>query len=340
MKDELNKMSIYQLKQLCSQILLTELKNCRFNIFVGFEINISSKICSIKTLKSKKIKIDINLNYIKKSLPIKNYSLIFKVYYCCFFIVQYMKQFDIVKQNLPVSYFEGLVYLDAIEKYIQKGRINIYSPIFHLYTKNKRPYCINPIEIYCAIKAIERTVMTEQLELNDNDKKILIAYKESLLQYSCLPEIYYKKKRIPVYAVINLLNDIAKVIKKSPDVINEFPILTLISVNKIKEISLKDFFLVCAESNSEFLMGVAIRLVAFLNLTYRLEYKNRKYERFIEEMKKYISTYVEIHGKIFMQESYFHQDNFLAAKKVVKKINRFLSMNNITVLSNNVHFIL
>ncbi len=339
MKNNLNKMSIYQLKQLFSQLLLNELKNCRFGILVSYELSMKKRICFIKMIKKENIKININLSYIKKSNFVINCSLIPKVYYCCFFIVHLVKQLESVKQVLPKSYFEGLTYYNAIEIYNYK-KTGIYSPILHRCNKNKRSYCMRPIEIYCAIKAIEKIVMMKQLELTDNDRKTLNAFKETLLQYSYLPEISYIKKRIPVYTVINSLKEIAKFIEKNPDMINEFPILTLASFNKMKKLTIRDLFLTCAESNNDFLIELAIRLVAFFHFAYTLDYKNNDYERVIEEMKKYISTYAKFHGKISMQENYFLQDNFSAVKNAVKEINCFLCMNGITVSSGNIHFII
>lgn len=337
-KLKMNRMSIYQIKKKFSHFLYSELREYNFVILIGFEVMFTDKLCCLKKLKNNKFRLIINLNYINKALPIISCSFMDKILYCCLFIVQFLTLLESVKHELPKSYFEGLVYFNAIEIFNRKNT-ELYSPVSHWNKKNKGSFCIKPIEIHCAINALEKIVLAEDLALDERDRISINAFKDELRIYSNFPEISYIQKKTPVYTVVNSLKEISKQIEKNPSVTQEFPILSLLPCNQIKELTIKDLFLFCAESNNDFLIELAIRLVAFFHFAYTLDYKNNDYERVIEEMKNYISTYAKFHSKISMQENYFLQDNFSAVKNAVKEINCFLCMNGITVSSGNIHII-
>lgn len=338
MKHNLDKMSIYKLKKFFSNILDRELKEYNLNVLIGYEVRFSKRICNFKILNNGKLKIELNLIFLYTSPSLLHYSLLGKVIYCCQFIVHFLYLLESVKWDLPKSYFDGLVYCNAIE-ICNERKTELYSPILLWNKKNNGLYNIRPIEIICAIKALEKITVSEQLTLNEQDRACINTLKENLLLYSNFPEIAYVHRKNPTYTIIDSIKKISKQVENCPDLADKFPILTLISIKTVKKLTIKEFFFRCAKSENNFMAGIAIRLIVMFNCYFRLDFKINTYEVFMAEIKKYFTTCIAFNDIIFKQESYFLKENFFVVRRVIKAINKFLNVNEIADMSRNIHFI-
>lgn len=330
-------MSIFCLKQQFVGLLSNEFNHCGFNIVLGFESSFKKRICTLRFVEDYRVEVCVNLDYVKTSVNIVGCSLIFKVRYCALFVAEYIKQIERAKKNIPQSYFEGLVFLNAIDIYKAENTISIYSPLLHWDKKPKRTYCIRPIEISSAINALNKLSLFAQSVLNEQDKVAVKTFRNNLLLYSSLPEISYIHAHVPTYTIIDLLKRLTMLITKKPKVVQEFPILTLAPFEHIDQMTVNCLYLFCVQSNNKFLIGVALRLIIFLHLPYDTELDNNSQKKIMDAMKLYIDYSITYCSELSNSGRCFINDNLLAVKLAVKIINDYLTMHGVGVSAGNIH---
>ena len=332
--------SSFRLKQQFISLLRSEFEKCGFNIVLGFESSFRERICTIQFADGKQIHVCINLDYVKKAVDVIGFPFRLKVYYCAAFVAEYIKQIERVKSCVPQNYFEGLVFLNAIEVYKAKKVVSIYSPLSLWNKKPKRTYCIRPLEICSAVNSLNRLRLFTSQELNEQDKERIKAFMDGLLLYSALPEVAYIHTRVPVYTMVDSIKRLAELIEKEPEVVKEFPILTLAQFEQIKQLTVRSLFFSCTQSDNEFLIGVAIRLIAFMQLSYDTEFEQWGQEKLIDALNQYIGYSITYYNELSKASSYFIKDNLLAIKAAVKAINDYLVMYGTGVIAGNIHSIL
>ena len=340
MKHSLNhqkKMSSFHLKQQFIGLLSNELGKSRFNIVLGFESSFRSRICTLKFSDDKQIEVCINLEYVKKSDNAADCSMILKVCYCALFVADYIKQIERAKSSVPQNYFEGLVFLNAIEVCKEKKTVSIYSPLSYWDKNPKSTYCVRPIEISSAINALNRLRIIAPSGVSERDKMAIKSFSDSLLLYSGLPEIAYVYGSIPVYALVDSFKRLAGIIVKDPEAVQEFPILGLAPFDQIKQLTVGSLFLSCIQSDNTFLIGVAIRLIAFFHLPYNFKIDSVNLEKLVSAMNQYIDYSIIYYNRLPKRGRYLMDDNLFAIKNAVKSFNSYLSMHGAGVITSNIH---
>lgn len=337
-KDKQN-ISTYHLKQQFISLLSSELKGCSFDIVLGFESSMRDRVCTLKFLDNKKLEVCVNIGFVQKSVNSISCSFTFKLHYCALFVAEYIKLIEQAKANTPQSYFEGLVYLNSIEVLKTKETQSICSPLSCLDKKAKRSFCVRPIEISSAINTLNKLRIFATPLLNKQDIATITSLCNGLLLYSGLPEIAYIHTNMPIYAIVHSFKKMGELLAKNPEITNEFPILNLAPFDQIESLTTNDLFRTCIQSNNAFLIGVAIRLVAFLRLPYGLEIDNSYHENLVDAMKIYIEYSVSYCIEASQASKGLLKDNSFAIRCAVKNINDYLTLSGIGLTTGNIHSI-
>lgn len=343
MKNDLKgqkRVSSFYLKQQFIGLLAGEFANCGFNIVLGFESSFKRRICKLEIVDGKQARICVNLGHLKSSVCIDGASLLFRVRYCALFIAEYIKQIERAKNSMPKSYFEGLAFLNAIEVCKSGRTVGIYSPLSHWNKKHGLSYCLRPLEISSAINALNRIRLLDRTELNEQEGLIVGTLCDSLLLYSCLPEVSYIRSQAPAYALVDSLRRLAALITRERDLTDEFPILSLAPFDKIKQLTVSGLFEHCIRSDNEFLTGVSVRLIAYLQPSLNITASGDAYQRTIDAIKRYIDYSLYYYRELPKSGGRILKDNLYAIKTAVRSINGCLSRNGIDVISGNIHSIM
>lgn len=330
-------MSSFELKQHFTSILSNEFTKCGFKIILGFEVSFKKRICTLYFTNSKQIDICVNLGYVKKSIDTIGSSLMFKVYYCAIFIAEYVKQIERAKKFAPQSYFEGLTFLNAIDTCRSNKKVSVYSPLSHWNEKPKRTYCIRPLEISSAINSLNKIRLLTPTKLNEQDIETIRTFCHSLLLYAGLPEVTYVHSNIPLYSVSDSLQRLANLILKEPAVVDEFPIFAIAPFERINQLTVGDMFLFCVQSDSKFLMGIAIRLIAFLKMSQDMGLDDSDYRRLVHEINSYVDYSISYCNGLSKLDRCLIKDNLFAIKTAVKSINNYLNICGTGVNAGNIH---
>ena len=337
-KDKQN-ISTYHLKQQFISLLSSELEGCSFDIVLGFESSMRDRVCTLKFLDNKKLEVCVNIGFVQKSVNSIGCSFTFKLHYCALFVAEYIKLIEQAKANTPLSYFEGLVYLNSIEVLKTKETQSICSPLSCLDKKAKRSVCIRPIEISSAINTLNKLRIFAIPLLNKQDIATITSLCNGLLLYSGLPEIAYIHTNMPIYAMVHSFKKLGELLAKNPEITNEFPTLSLAPFDRIESLTTNDLFRTCIQSDNAFLIGVAIRLVAFLRLPYGLEIDNSCHRTLVDAMKLYIEYSVSCCIESFQASKGLLKDNSFAIRCAVKNINNYLTLSGIGLTTGNIHSI-
>lgn len=343
MNHELKKqknLSTFDLKQQFIVLLASEFENCGFKIVLSFESSFKKHICTLKFVDSKRVEICANLGYVKKSVCVNGVSQIFKVHYCALFIAEYIKQIERVKKNTPQCYFEGLVFLNAIEAYESKKMVQVYSPLSYWDKKPKCSYCLRPLEISSAINTLNKIRLFTSLKLNEQEQLAVKTFCDSLMLYAGLPEVSYIHTRVPVYTLVDSFKRLANLITKEPALVQEFPFLTLAPFEQITQLTVNDLLLHCIQSDNEFLIGVAIRLIAFLHTSQNNQLTDHVRRKLADAMNQYIDYSITYCNEVSKSGRCFLNDNLFAIKVAVKSINEYLTIYGTGVIAGNIHSII
>ncbi len=335
-----NNMSTFELKQQFIGLLASEFENCSFDIVLGFESSLKNRICTLKFVDYKQVEVCVNLGYVKKSVCVDGSSLMFKLYFCASYVAEYIKQIERARCSVPQSYFEGLAFLNAIDVCKSEKVVSVYSPLFHWEKKPKRSYCLRPLEISSAINALNKIKLLASSELNQQEKLVVNTFCDSLLLYAGLPEVSYNHSRVPVYALIDAFKKLADFIAKEPSLNQEFPILALAPFGQIEQMSVNDLLLHCIQSDNEFLMGVSIRLIAFLHPSQNIEFTDDTHNKLVDMMNQYIDYSLSYCYELSKSGRCLKKDNLYAIKTAVKSINGYLSVDGTGVIAGNIHSIM
>lgn len=332
-----NSMSTFELKQQFIGLLSGDFKRCSFDIVLGFESSFRNRICTLKFVDCKQIEVCINLGYVRKSVCVGGSSLAFKVYFCALYVAEYIKQIERARCSMPLSYFEGLAFLNSIDVCKSKKAVSVYSPLYHWEKKPKRSYCLRPLEISSAINALNKIKLLAPSWLNQQERLAVNTFCDNLLLYAGLPEVSYNYSRVPVYALINAFEKLADLIAKEPSLSQEFPILTLAPFEQIEQMSVNDLLLHCIQSSNEFLKGVSIRLIAFLHPSLTVDFDDDTHEKLVDAMNQYIDYGLSYCCESFELGRCLKADNLYAIKTAAKSINEYLSMYGTGVITGNIH---
>lgn len=333
------KISSFHLKQQFISRLSNELEGCSFDIVLGFESSMRERVCTLKFRDNKKLEICVNIGFVPKAVKCSECSFVFKLHYCAMFVAEYIKLIEQAKNNVPQNYFDGLVYLNGIEVLKTKETQSIYSPLSCLGKKAKRSYCVRPLEISSAINTLNKLRIFATSLLNKQDIATATSLCNDLLLYSGLPEIAYIHTGIPLYTTVYSFKKLGELLAKNLEVVDEFPILSLAPFKQIESLTISNLLRICIQSNNAFLIGVAIRLIAFLHLSHDLEFDNSYHNNLVDAMKLYIEHSVAYCTETSKVSQGLLKDNSFAIRCAAKNINAYLTLNGIGLTTGNIHSI-
>ena len=192
---------------------------------------------------------------------------------------------------------------------------------------------------FCAINTLNKLRMFAIPLLNKQDIATITSLCNGLLLYSGLPEIAYIHTNMPIYAMVHSFKKLGELLAKNPELTNEFPILSLAPFDRIESLTTNDLFRTCIQSDNAFLIGVAIRLVAFLRLPYGLEIDYSCHRNLVDAMKLYIEYSVSYCIESSHASKGLLKDNSFAIRCAVKNINNYLTLSGIGLTTGNIHSI-
>lgn len=336
---EKHNISTFRLKQQFISLLSSELEGCCFDIVLGFESSMKNRVCTLKFLNNNKLEICVNIGFVRKSVNFFGCSFTFKLDYCALYVAEYIKLIEQAKANIPQNYFDGLVYLNGIEILKIKETQSICSPLSCLGKKAKRNCCVRPIEISSAINSLNKLRIFAKPLLNKQDIATATSLCNGLLLYSGLPEIAYIHTSIPLYTTLYSFKKLGEILAENPEVADEFPVLSLEPLKQIESLTISNLFRICIQSNNAFLIGLAIRLVAFLRFPHDLNFDDSNHNNLVDAMKLYIEHSVSYCTEVSKVSQGLLKDNAFAIQCVVKNINEYLTLNGIVLTTGNIHFI-
>ena len=270
---------------------------------------------SIRSCDDKTIELGINIHFYRQRF-IENdknndYRLKFRAYYISAFIKSLEKAAD----TMPLSYFSGLVSLCAIN-ILQCGKTTeSYSPI-----EGKLRY-LRPIDIHCAITALNRLISDNKNQLSDKSIKEIKEYTDKLVLFTLLPEIGYCKAE-PVYSLLTEIKQLYNrlVMQGCPadeyvlfgeniyDYLNE-TIESIISKESIKD--------------NPFIQGAAMRMIAWSG---RKNITDQVYNIFTECYEKYRCDSVKYYKETGNKNDELLRCNLVAVKKLSQKLEQYFGI--------------
>lgn len=328
----------FLMKKHISGMLSRELRGCSFHIILGFEAVTQERMCSLKFLDKQRLEVCVNLSHVKRSINDSNFTMPSKVNFCVLYIADYIRQIDRARRCIPQSYFEGLTFFNAVEVYKSSKAVSIYSPLYRWGRKKGGNNCIRPIEINCTINSLNRMRLFMLSEISEKEKLSLDTIVDKLLLYASLPEIAYNATKLPVYALANSIKKLSAIITKYPEIIREFPVLMISQFDQIEQLTTKDLLYRYVQSDNNFLKGIAIRIIGFMQ--YPNERINDEYifEKLALALNQYIECSLTYYTELSDSGDCFLKDNMYAVKKAVRAINDYLRIYGRNVNSGNIHF--
>lgn len=343
-------MSYFNLKKQFKILFEKELGDCGLNIILSFESSFDNRLGRLRFVKDKGFEICVNLEYVKKSCFGKDISSKFKLYYCTLFINEFIKQLEQAKHSIPQSYFEGLVFLRAIDVLKSKKAVNICFPAFNIseakkkksvsvcssvFNANKGKKSLNSLEISVAINALNKIKKLFADYLNIEELLYANSLCKCLMLFAGAPEIFYKKGEIPKYILPDLLKNTAKLIDEEPEMCKEYPVLAILPFENINNLTVNELFLLCIKAENKFLRGMAVRLIAFFDFSMKLS--EAEYNSLKEELNKYIEYSLYYYKENSELSFCLLEDNLIAIKIALKSINKYLGKEKINGDYGNIH---
>lgn len=340
MKDSLNgqpHISGFSLKEYVSAALSGELKGCGFHILLGFEASARDRICTLRFLPDQRLDVCVNLSHLKKTVPHPHCSLLCRVYYGVQYIAAYIHLLERAGRLVPQSYLEGLSFLNAVEVYQSAKPVSITTPLYRWKKKPGRKSSIRPIEISCAVSALNRMRFFLRNQLSEKERILLEDLADKLLLYAGVPEIAYDCANVPVYALNNSVGKLAVFLEKNPGLAETFPVLRLMEFKRIGQLTTDDLLSRYVQSDNSFLLGIAIRMTAFSGVTPRSGPHTERQGTLISAMNRYIENSLTYYKELSQAEELLLKDNLYAVKETVKAINHYLYIHGAGVNSGNIH---
>lgn len=329
----------FNIKQQLINLLSHEFETCGFNIVVGFESSFSGRIFTMQLSENNRLELCINLDAVKSGIDLNLSSKKIAIYYCALYIANYVKLMELSKHKTPETYFDGLVILNAIQNYKIHNTISVYSPL-----KGKKlldsTYCIRPIEVESAIDSWNQILFLLESEISSNDKVVIKKAVNALLLYASLPEVSYISSTMPTYSLYNSLEYIEKLIALDSRVVTSFAIFELLSFQMLTTISTMELFQLYLRRENRFLIGIAIRMIAFMPLADVCGNNEECIsDSLLQAINKYRENSVIYFKELSSSNTQLFKDNLFAIKKAVFALNQYMALHGLKGNSGTIHSI-
>ena len=320
--------TIYKKKALFNSLLSNELSNCRYRINARYEWKASNQIFSFRVPQSNVIYVRINLNIgmheiFRDSLDGFRLNLIYRAYY----ISTYIHCLEAVSDTIPQSYFFGLALLCAINNLSKKKQVTSCSPI------EKKPYDLQPIDIYCAIQGLTRSSSNYSEMFSEISKTKCDCVIENLLTYSMLPEIGYKKGK-PIYSLLWEMKDFQQNVMKKRCSLDDFYFFSANEIHNFDKVYVSDLIEMSAIMKNPFWDGIILRLFAFSGESYDFEKNKDTY--FINCIRQFMADSVKYYKVAKETDNLLLLANYTVVKGVSKKIET--AFTSVTAESGMIHY--
>ena len=317
-------------KILFDRILSSDLAVCKYNIKAFYKWESSTQIFSLRFLDERNIEVGINLNIDNGLFRSGSYSTELDICYRSYFIANYLRCLEGAEDTIPSSLFQGLVTLESICDIHTEGKIDIYSP--HLATRSPG---FKPINVHCAIRALTRLLIEQKNVINPDAQVQCESTINWMLEYTQLPEMMYAKSKKPIYALLNDLLALKKLLDKRPGITNNYSMFTLYGISNIVEQSVDE--LLGQSASNRFWNDAIMRIAAYsdgMRGLIDLATLPGIRESVVEFKEKSLSCYQESHNS----KNIVLADNLLAIKKLSKRVEQTFSLKE-PANSGTLHFI-
>lgn len=244
-------------KCLFSEILTSELFECGYKIDASFESKRSDRIGLVRVTSERTIRLYINTNFspdqmFRRADASRELGVICRAYY----IANYIRLLESVRERTPRSYFDSLVTLEAICDTLA-GKTVLYSPISKKGIRNFRP-----IDAYCAIRALTEILLKQDDMLTGDSRERCEAVISELISYSAIPEISFENSREPTYSIISDIARLRRLTESSEGTLTNYRFFTSSGAERLLSMTLDELSLLGEQSACEFWAQAAIRLCA------------------------------------------------------------------------------
>lgn len=188
----------YGCKLLFNKILSRDLESYTFKIDAFYESAARNQIMSIQISEDQTVHLGINISFKEEAMFSKcSEPMVLSIAFRAYFIINYLSCLQYARDTEPSSYFSGLVVLDAISDLYSNNRNTSCVP--NVVGRNKQ---LRPIDVHCAIRAITRVLMNNELPVVDETLKRCEVYRDILITYTGSPEIIYLKSKQAQHTVL------------------------------------------------------------------------------------------------------------------------------------------
>lgn len=324
--------SNYGRKILFDKILSQELAAYAFKIDAFYESVSLDQIVSIYVSDDQTIRLGINISFKEEAM----FSgcpepMILSIAFRAYFIVNYLHCLQTAKEEIPNSFFSGLVILDSIGDLLCGKRTEAHIP--NVVGTNKH---LRPIDVHCAIRAITRVLMDDELSVASESLKACEEFRDILVTYTGTPEIVYSKSKHAKFAVLFEVTALKSLVLQQPNIMNECALFEPVKIDSFNSLDVGQLLSACDKSGNRFWPGLILRMFAIAQSNKAL----REYIRF-DCMR---NAYLDFSSNSFdcyvqkKRQSKLLQDNLQAIQQLTRGIEQFAKCD-INTTNGMMHYI-
>lgn len=322
----------YGRKSLFSKILSNELDVCSFKINAVYDSAPPEQVMTAQITDNQVIRLGINTSFKAENLFSDcSDPLGMSIAYRSYFIINYIHCLATAKEANTNSFFPGLVVFESICD-LTFGKKNVFT-IPNIYTKNKN---LRPIDVHCAIRAITRVVIENSSIFSDETKKKCELYTNTLIAYTRLPEIEYKRSKYSQYTILNETKALKELISKNSEIVYKYALFHKYAIVSLDKLNIDELLSACDINKDNFWPGMILRILAITKDNKKLkEYlKHPSLETsYLDFCRNSMEYYSEIN-----EQSLLLRENWQAIQQLVIGLQK-QTAPNVYSKKGMVHFI-
>lgn len=323
----------YGRKLLFNRILSRDLKSCAFKIDAFYESAVHKQIMSIKLSKDQAVHLGINISFKEETIFSEcSEPMLLSVAFRAYFIINYLSCLQIARETEPGSYFSGLVALDAIcDLYSNDRKI---SCVPNVVGKNKQ---LRPIDVHCAIGAITRVLIENELSVDNETVKRCEAYRDILIAYTGTPEITYLKSIQAQYSVLHEIKTLKSLIAQQPNVLRECALFSQVGIISFSELSIGKLLSICDKRENRFWPGLILRMFALASKA-KMSEQYAKYDCMKRALFEFYSNSMECYTQS-KEQCILLKDTLRAVQRLTRGVEAFVQYDSGGTIDCMMHYI-
>lgn len=322
----------YRRKAFLNTILSRELETCAFSINACYESVSNKQIMSIRVSDNRTICLNININSSEEKIFFGcTNSLEMSLAFRAYFVVNYIRCLETAKSAEPSSFFSGLVILESVGSLLSDKKTVSCVPDIRGENKNLRP-----IDVYCAIRAMTRVMLTYKSSLSDEAERACETYINTLVAYTGIPETEYRGSKYAEYTVLCETEMLKSFVSKYPDITNEYMLFCRVGFSPSDNYSIDELLSACDNSKDKFWPGMIFRILAITQNTEALK-KYLEHPSLKSSCQEFCINSMEYYYES-QEQSLLLSNNWQAVQQIIKVTNQ-LEIIDEYHRSGMVHFI-